>query len=102
MITIAIGSAQTTLDQADEGWINQQINRRRSDGAVVCVQVSIRESDVNVVLRTPACSDGGGGGRLPNPREKRIFDLWSERHLNGRDFTGGDVISFLQQLRRIL
>lgn len=102
MITITIGTAQATFDQADDAWINQQINRRRADGAVICVQVSIQESDVNVVLRTPACGAGGGGGRLPNPREKQVFDLWNARHLNEREFTGGDVVSFLRQLRRIL
>lgn len=102
MITISIGPAQATIEQADEGWINQQINRRRADGAVVCVQVRIQEQDVQVVLSTPACAGNHGGWRPPNPREKRILDVWNERGLDRTDFNGGAVIAFLHQIRRLL
>lgn len=102
MSTIKIGQTEVPLEQADEGWINQQINGRRADGALVCVQVTLFEGEVNVVLRTPTCGNGGGGGRLPNEREKRIFQLWDERGLNSPDFTGGNLVGFLRQLRRIL
>lgn len=103
MITIKIGTAETTIDQANEGWINQQINRRRNDGTVVCVQVNIEEPDARVVLRTPACAGNGGGGwRQPNPREQRILELWRERGLNKVEFTGGAVVAFLHQVGRLL
>lgn len=102
MITIKIGPGEATIEQADEGWINQQINRRRADGAVVCVQVSIQEPDVHMALATPTCAGNGGGGRPPNEREKQIFELWCDRGLDQRDFTGGSVIAFLHQLRRFL
>lgn len=101
--TITIGSAQLPLEQVDESWINQQINRRRADGAIVCVQVNIGEDDVRVLLRTPSCgSSGGGGWRPPNAREQRILELWNERGLNSPDFTGGNVVAFLHQVRRLL
>lgn len=102
MITISIGPAQATIEQADEGWINQQIDRRRADGAVVCVQVTVDERDARLTLRTPTCSSNGGGGWNPNPREQRIYALWCERGLNQRDFSGGSVVAFLHQLRRLL
>jgi hypothetical protein len=102
MITIKIGPVEATIEQADDAWINQQINRRRADGAVVCVQVSIQEPDVHMALSTPTCATNGGGGRAPNQRERRIFDLWSERGLDERDFTGGALVAFLHQLRRLV
>lgn len=102
MITVSIGPAQATIEQADKGWLNQQINRRRADGAVVCGQVHIQEQDVRVVLSTPACAANNGGWRPPNPREKRILDVWSERGLDRTDFTGGAVVAFLHQVRRLL
>lgn len=102
MITIKIGPAEATVEQADEGWINQQLNRRRADAAVVCVQVNIQEPDIHMVLSTPGCSSNGAGGRPPNQREKRIFDIWTDRGLDRPDFTGGAVIAFLHQIRRMI
>jgi hypothetical protein len=63
MITIKIGSEEVTIEQADEGWINQQINRRRREGLAVCVQVNIQEPDVRMTLSTPTCSGNRVGGR---------------------------------------
>ena len=102
MISIKIGSAEASVQQADEGWVNQQINRRRAEGAVVCVQVNIDEPDVRMALSTPTCARGGGGGRPPNAREQRIFDLWRQRGLDSGEFNGGSVVSFLHQLQRLL
>ena len=99
--TIRIESAEVSLEQADESWINQQINRRRADGVTVCVQVRIKDRDVDVVLRTPACGGGTGGTRQPNAREQRVFDLWNNRGLNQTTFTGGNVVAFLHQVQRL-
>jgi hypothetical protein len=41
MIKIKIGEYERMLVEADEQWINQQINRRRSDGQSICVIVTI-------------------------------------------------------------
>lgn len=87
---------------ADESWINQQINRRRADGQVVCVRVNIQKDDLNMGLSTPTCGSMCGGGRPPNNREKRVFDLWDQRGLNDVEFTGGSLVAFLKQLSRLL
>jgi hypothetical protein len=55
-----------------------------------------------MILTTPNCASSGGGGRTPNAQEKRIFDLWDKRSLNKPDFTGGNLIAFLKQLRQII
>jgi len=90
------------MQEADESWINQNVNGRRSDGIMVCVQVRIQEGGADLALATPGCSSGFGGGRPPNALEQRIIDLWNERGLNAAGFTGGNVVAFLHQLRKVL
>jgi hypothetical protein len=102
MITIQIGEEQRDLAEADENWINEQINRRRADGLSVCVKVTIREGDVNIVLSTPTCGGGGRGGRAPRGREIEVWQLWNKRGLGGTDFAGGNVVAVLKQLPRVL
>ena len=91
MFRIRIGDMEREIACADESWINQQINRRRADGQVVCVRVNIKKNDLNMGLSTPSCGPTGGRGRPPNNCEKRVFDLWDQRGLNNVDFTGGQL-----------
>jgi hypothetical protein len=77
MITIKIGTSEQSFQNADENWINQQINGRRRDGQSVCVRVVINESSINMALSTPNCAGGGGGGRPPTSRS-------SESSISGR------------------
>jgi hypothetical protein len=102
MIEIRIEEAERDLRSADESWINQQINRRRADGVSVCVKVTVKEGDLDMILSTPTCGSSGGGGRPPRPREKTVFNLWNQRGLNQPDFTGGNLIAFLKQLKHIV
>lgn len=101
MITIKIGTEQKQIDDVDPQWINQQINRRRENGASVCVRVFVRLSGLNMILSTPNC-EMGGSGRAPARREREIFDLWGQRGLNRADFSGGNLVAFLEQLKRLL
>jgi hypothetical protein len=88
------------LGSVNEHWINQQINRRRFDGQVVCVRVTVNESDLNMVLSTPTCPSNGCGGRPPRPHEREVFNLWDKHKLNEIEFTGGNLIGFLKRLKR--
>lgn len=100
MIFIKIGDEERRYDLADAQWITQQIARRRADGLTPCVRVTINMGGMNMVLTTPGCASGGGGGRPPTRQEKAIFDLWQKRGLNDLDFAPGNIIAFLQQMRR--
>ena len=102
MIKIRIADVEKELANADEQWINQQINRRQADGQTVCVMVTVHEGGLDMVLTTPTCGTGGSGGRPPRPDESRVFDLWKKRGLDGEKFTGGDVVAFLKQLQHLL
>ena len=100
-ITIRIGGETRTLADATESWVTQQINRRRQDGQSVCVEVLIRGSGVDLRLATLGCgASGGGGGRPPNSNEQDIFTLWNDRGMNSSNFTGGNLVAFLKQLRK--
>lgn len=102
-VTVKIGGGEEqVLSDVTERWIIDQITRRRQDSVEVCVVVRIEMAGINLRLTTPACSSAGGGGRPPNNREEEIINLWNERKLNSADFTGGNVIAFLQQLRRFI
>ena len=101
VINIRIGNEERKLEDADESWINKQINRRQAAHELVCVRARIEEDGLNLILQTPACSSSGGGGRRPNPHEREVMDLWEKLGLNQNNFTGGKVIAFLKQLMQL-
>lgn len=102
MICVKIGDEKLSADEASAGWITQQIERRRRDGITVCVEVYIKEADLDMSLATPGCSRNGIGGRPPKAHEKAIFDLWEKCGLNETGFAAGRVMAFLAQLKRLL
>jgi hypothetical protein len=104
MVTVRIAGQERKWDDpddAEEGWISQQIIGRRTAGERVCATVGIATPYVNVGLSTPGCAFGGGG-RRPNDDEARIIDLWNTRGLNDPNFSPGSLIAFLHQLGRLL
>lgn len=101
MITIKIGTEERRGIAIKTRWIAEQIRKRRDDGHKICVKAVINEDDVHITLTTPACV-GGGGGRKPNKKERKLFELWERRGLNGDQITAGDIISFLKQYKKFL
>ena len=105
MITIRIGETVRSLEDIrniDESWINQQINGRRADNLPVCVQISIKESPLNMAFSSSGCPGSGGGTRPPNQQEQQIFDLWEKAGMGKSEFHGGNLVAFLKQLRSII
>ena len=102
MVTIKIGSAEQQLESLDEGWLLQQINRRRRDGERVCVIVEIDDSPINLIFATQGCARGGGSSRAFTAQEQRVIKLWNKHHLDEAEFQGGELMAFLKQLRRMV
>src|SRR5438477_4955478 len=102
MITLQIGDGPV-MKQGDvtEGWINQQIRRRREDGQSVCVKVTISNSTVDMLLATPGCTNIGRSRQIPTPEEKLILELWTACGLNQESFTAGNLLAFLSQLEQL-
>lgn len=101
MITVTIAGESRENSNASESWITQSIVRRRRDNVPVCVKVSINLTGLNMLLSTPECTSGGGGGRAPNQNEREVFDLWNSLGLNNLDFPPGAVVAFLKRFRHI-
>ena len=102
MITVTIGGMSVPANSAGEGWVNQMISEAKKRRESVCVQVSVNEPGVQLMLATPACGSSGGGGRLANDRERRIIDAWAHRRLNESSFNPGDVRAFINDLARLI
>jgi hypothetical protein len=103
MIKIRINGEERQYDGGIEPWINQQINRRRTDNQLVCTEVTIHHDPLNMILQTPGCEAGAavrGGSRRPTAQEQSIYDLWGSMGLNDPKYTGGQLVAFLKQLRR--
>ena len=105
LIKIRIGNNERQFDDLydiDESWINQQINKRKEDKEKICIRVYIKNELVDVLLTTSACIKESGARRKPNFRETEIFSLWEVRGLNEEKISGGKLISFFKQLRKII
>lgn len=100
MPTVTIAGEQRDLEDVTERWINKTINRAKSQGLPVCVQVGIHQNGLNLNLTTPSCGGGSGGGRPPNRQEQQVINLWKQQGLNSADFQGGNLTAFLKQLQR--
>jgi hypothetical protein len=96
--TINIGGAERPLSEASPNWIKEQLGSRKDAGNSVCVRVAIHDTDVNVGLGTPSCPAGGGGGRPPNARERKILELWERHKLNTNEFNVGQLIAFIAEV----
>jgi hypothetical protein len=98
--TITIGSATKELKDADSAWIASQLNGRKHEGPV-CVRVRINTADVDISLSSGGCAGGGrGGGRQPNGKESELIDLWNRRSLGQAEFSTGELVSFVNSIRR--
>ena len=103
MIEISIGGMPRAINSANESWINEQINKRREADEPVCVRVTVKTDDADLVFSSPGCKTSGRAvSRELSRTENQIRELWQKRGLNTNDFTGGSVVAFLKQLERIL
>ncbi len=101
MVTIRIGEAQRDFTNLEESWVNKEVNGRKNDGQKVCEQVIINEGSLSLHLISKDYTQGrGGSGSLSNDQE-RIWNLWKQNNLHG-DFSGGNLIAFLKQLKKYL
>lgn len=101
-ITVHIGNSSLPLEEVDQRWITQQIIRRKHDGIdQICVKVSIDEPGINLNLTSKACG-GGGGGRSPNPNETELIELWKKRRLDELEINPGQLVAFINELKRSL
>ncbi len=98
-IRIHIGTSERVIEDIEPSWITEQINRRKHEARPVCVKVTINTSSVNIVLATDDCPKSAASGRKANPQENEIFEIWERLHLNSPEFSPGNLVAFVKQLR---
>jgi hypothetical protein len=100
MSTIKIGMAERPLDEAGDHWVEHEIKSQRQHNQMVCVLIKLIDHAVNIVLSTPGCAWGRGGGRPPTSKEREILNEWDHRGLNRPCWEIHHLIAFLKHLRR--
>lgn len=98
-VRVIIGSSERDLKNIEPNWITEQVNIRRRDGAPVCVKILIDHNDINLALATFDCPSSLGVRRKLTGPEKEVIDLWKKLHLSENQFSAGNLIAFLKQLR---
>jgi hypothetical protein len=105
MINLRIGTNTrnfNSINEIDESWISRQIVGLKDNRLPLCIRVSIQEGSVNLLLATQGCVDSGGGSRVPNRDESKVFELWREMKLDGEDFHPGKFIAFFKRVRNFI
>ena len=100
MLTVTVGNERRQDDSITEGWIQEQIGRRRADGITPQITIDISSDRANITLSIP--SYPGGGGRRPNELESQIFGLWRGLELDSPTFTANGFVAFIKGVRRLL
>src|SRR5688572_13859440 len=102
MITVRIGSSERPLKGATEAWVTEQIDRCGKVG--VCLQVRIKEPQLDLTLSTSGCagSVGSDRDRFLGDHEARVFELWDRLHMDSAELSAGTIVGFLKQLERAI
>lgn len=104
MVRIKIGESERELDNADAQWVNEQVRGyQRTHGTLPCVRVTVDEDQAHINLITMNCPRSGGGGGVPQwrPAEAEVLELWKRHHLDAPAWAHGNLLAFVQQLRRL-
>lgn len=103
MITVSIGSVSRTfsLGDVDEQWISAQINNRRKEGALPCVEITLEDGPWHLRFRTKNCPPPTGG-RQATPDEAKVLGFWDDIMRTEREVNPGAIISFLHRLPKML
>lgn len=100
-IRVRIDGEERDIESADAQWFHQAVNSRTSAGVSPCIQVMIVGGGINLRLATRNCSHAGGG-RLPNPEERALVDIWKHFGLD-EDAPNVELAwPFLMRLRAVL
>ena len=101
-VVVRSGNNERDLGSVDGSWIHHQVNRRRANGAAVCVQVRIECNDLHISLSTPKCELSGGRSRALTRPDASVIDDWQACRLNTAEFDATDVEAFLKKLARAI
>lgn len=96
---VIIGATERDLDNIEPNWVAEQIRRRRHDRSPVCVKIIINQGDINLALATSDCPSSPSGRRQLTGPEREVVGLWNKLHLSENQFSAGNLIAFIKQLK---
>jgi hypothetical protein len=100
-VSVSFGGIQRVNDDITGGWIVEQQRAREKDGVPVCAIVRVQGPGFDVTLPVGQCGSGGGARRVLTPREQELIDLWRRLHLDGTEFSPGNLQAFVKQASRL-
>lgn len=98
MIKIIIGNTTRDYDNYSHDWVYQQINNRRKLNLPVCIQITIKHNEVDIILSAGECPSGNPAQRESRPRENELFDMWEKYELKQNDFSPKQLVKFLDKI----
>lgn len=96
MIMIYIGDQKFEKSSVSKN--DLELAMQQNPGA--CVRVEIELDNANVLLSTPRCQKGAGGGWNPNEKEEAILEAWVKNGMNNPQTGIKNLIDFLNDLSR--
>jgi hypothetical protein len=101
MIRVSVGDIDRDIRDVSLPWLRERIESLRNQGLPVCVKVTIKSGDIDMILSTPSCPSSPSTPRPARPKEREILDLWDKRGLNADDFNIGQLEAFLNQIKHV-
>ena len=101
MVRVSVNGIDRDLRDVTVPWLREHIEAVRNKGLPVCVKVTTKSGDIDMILSTPSCTSSSGESRPPRPKEREIFDLWDKHGLNSDDFNIGQLNAFLNQIKNL-
>jgi hypothetical protein len=101
MVRVTVTGIERDIGEVSVPWLREHIEGARAKGIPVCVRVTIKSGDIDMVLSTPGCPAELGGGRPARPKEQELFDLWAKHRLNTDSFPVGQLNAFLSSVKTL-
>lgn len=101
MIRVIVGGIDRDLSEVTVPWLREHIEGARARGIPLCVQVTIKSGDIDMILSTPDCAITPGPSRQARPKEQELFDLWEKHRLDTNSFPVGELNAFLAAIKKL-
>ena len=98
MITVRIGSESKNLKEIDRVWLHNEIERRRSEGRSIEIEITVDKSPVKLGFSIPGIfSSDTKPERLPL-ESRNVIRLWERYNFNEKNLDPAKLFSFLSDI----
>jgi hypothetical protein len=101
VVRVIVAGVDRALSEVTVPWLREHIDGARAKGISLCIQVTIKSGDIDMILSTPDCPSIPGPRRPARPKEQELFDLWEKHRLDTNNFPVGELNAFLSAVKRL-